>query len=388
VVRFAGGHQVGHTVQLDGFRHTFSHFGAGTLRGIASYYGPGTTVFPPGMLREHREISWFQPRLVWDPRAQVTTPYDMAWNRATETLKRHGSCGVGYGATVQRQQAGISFAVKDLAWDWAAARKLEGVKAWYGEQLARAGSPELEKLWQAELEQFTDEAYLKTCRQARELVEVRPLADLLPEVDELILEGNQGIPLDREEGFYPHLSWSRTTSLAAMELLEEAFGSGPFADSLASDPVTDTPAAGPAEVQPFALPESLDFWYVSRCYQTRHGAGPLSSSQLVELVNADNESNTENPWQGPFRTAELDPALLLWSLDTDQPGWRWAQRWLDGARVRRHLVLTCLDQRPDFSIPALLQQLPADFTSTWGSHSPESRDFRPLKSQGNARADG
>src|SRR5215472_8223796 len=46
VVRYCGGSQAGHNVQLpDGRRHTFSQFGAGTLAGASgrprTYLGPG-----------------------------------------------------------------------------------------------------------------------------------------------------------------------------------------------------------------------------------------------------------------------------------------------------------------------------------------------------------
>jgi len=38
VVRYSGGSQAGHNVQLpDGRRHTFSQFGAGTLAGVSTY---------------------------------------------------------------------------------------------------------------------------------------------------------------------------------------------------------------------------------------------------------------------------------------------------------------------------------------------------------------
>ena len=49
VVRYCGGSQAGHNVQLpDGRRHTFSQFGAGTLAGrVRTYLGPGVVIDPP-----------------------------------------------------------------------------------------------------------------------------------------------------------------------------------------------------------------------------------------------------------------------------------------------------------------------------------------------------
>ena len=38
VIRFSGGHQVGHTVIYNDIRHMFSNFGSGTLRNIPTYW--------------------------------------------------------------------------------------------------------------------------------------------------------------------------------------------------------------------------------------------------------------------------------------------------------------------------------------------------------------
>src|SRR5258705_11239886 len=57
VVRYCGGSQAGHNVELpDGRRHTFSQFGAGSLadgpRRPRTYLGPAVVIDPPAILRE------------------------------------------------------------------------------------------------------------------------------------------------------------------------------------------------------------------------------------------------------------------------------------------------------------------------------------------------
>src|SRR4051795_5248276 len=55
VVRYCGGSQAGHNVQLpDGRRHTFSQFGAGTLapQRPRTYLGPAVVISPGALLRE------------------------------------------------------------------------------------------------------------------------------------------------------------------------------------------------------------------------------------------------------------------------------------------------------------------------------------------------
>src|SRR5260370_32610129 len=62
VVRYCGGSQAGHNVQLpDGRRHTFAQFGAGTLAatpaGPRSYLGPNVIIDPPALAREARHLT-------------------------------------------------------------------------------------------------------------------------------------------------------------------------------------------------------------------------------------------------------------------------------------------------------------------------------------------
>lgn len=46
VIRFSGGHQVGHTVKYGDLMHTFSNFGSGTLLGVPTYWSEYCTVDP------------------------------------------------------------------------------------------------------------------------------------------------------------------------------------------------------------------------------------------------------------------------------------------------------------------------------------------------------
>ena len=62
VVRYCGGSQAGHNVQLpDGRRHTFSQFGAGTLARAPdpprTYLGPNVIIDPLALVREARHLA-------------------------------------------------------------------------------------------------------------------------------------------------------------------------------------------------------------------------------------------------------------------------------------------------------------------------------------------
>src|SRR5437763_4996805 len=92
VVRYCGGSQAGHNVELpDGRRHTFSQFGAGTLapQRPRTYLGPAAIIDPPAIVREARHLAELgvpDPlRLVTiHPRCLVTTPWLKLLNRLRE----------------------------------------------------------------------------------------------------------------------------------------------------------------------------------------------------------------------------------------------------------------------------------------------------------------
>ena len=99
VVRYCGGCQAGHNVQLpDGRRHTFSQFGAGTLAEpgrVRTYLGPNVVVDPPALLREAEHLAELgvpDPTglLTIHPRCLVTTAWHRDLNRAARAVARRG----------------------------------------------------------------------------------------------------------------------------------------------------------------------------------------------------------------------------------------------------------------------------------------------------------
>jgi hypothetical protein len=124
VVRFNGGAQAGHTVVTpQGKRHVFSHFGSGTLAGASTFLSEHFIVNPHLFCKEVGElvsVGCEEVTVIVDPRAVVTTPYDMFINRAVERQRagsRHGSVGVGINETIERSgHTGFKLTVGDL-WD-------------------------------------------------------------------------------------------------------------------------------------------------------------------------------------------------------------------------------------------------------------------------------
>ena len=108
VVRYSGGAQAGHNVELsDGRRHTFSQFGAGTFAGAKTYLGPRVIVCPATLAPEAKHLERIgvdRPLglMTLHPNCLLSTTWMMAMNRMREIDRgadRHGSCGLGIGET-------------------------------------------------------------------------------------------------------------------------------------------------------------------------------------------------------------------------------------------------------------------------------------------------
>jgi adenylosuccinate synthase len=84
--------------------------------------------------------------------------------------------------------------------------------------------------------------------------------------------------------------------------------------------------------------DSIDMYYVSRVYQTRHGNGYMSDESVVDLINNETETNVLDRWQGNFRTGKLDRELIRYALAHD--------RLCTDEKYNENIVFTCADQIP------------------------------------------
>jgi adenylosuccinate synthase len=312
VIRFSGGHQCGHTVVTkSGLRHIFSQFGAGTFRGAATYISRYCTVFPVAFLNEYRVLERSKndlPAYYVHPLAMVTTPYDLAFNRVLSMITGHGTCGVGFGATLQRNEDFYNLYANDLYTPFVLDTKMAFIRKYYEEKVKQMDKNsqityenELEvslKIWEGSLAFY------------RSYIQVATLENLIPDYKDFIFEGSQGILLDQHFGFFPQVTRSNTTSQNAMEMIRNS-----------------------------ALKRSeITTHYLSRCYQTRHGNGPFPGGEAVELIHTEWETNQENDWQGVFRTAQLDFSLIEHAVHCDK---------IYNPSGKKQLVITCLDQLKD-----------------------------------------
>lgn len=314
VVRYNGGPQASHTVTLpDGRRHRFSTFGAGTLAGAATYLSKYVTVDPLLIEPEANAINALnvlehdcRQKLVIDERCPVITPYDVALNRAREKARekdsrgdrRHGSCGLGIGATMERWLLGVGDNVLSFR------KNAE----FFTEQLTNVRDytfriAEREKLDLNMRSIGFSESVLEVTSRLHHALREQGLLfgtrEFWPTMapSTLIFEGAQGALLDERYGFAPHTTWSRCGPANALTLLQE--------------------------LQPQRPPVRIIG--VTRSYGTRHGAGPFPAERTGEHTDPnitralEHDTNRTNVWQGPLRSGYLDLPLLKYALQVIAP---------------------------------------------------------------------
>lgn len=305
--RYNGGAQAAHYVTSpEGIVHCFSQFGSGSLsKPVSSVLSRFTAINPISLFSEHKvlqeKIHFPLPEINLDARALVVTPYHSLINQMREISrgkKRVGSCGRGIGETF-RDVEGFGdkvLRIGDLGNLSVLKHKLNFlrlIKIDQAEQLLLSDptNPELLR----RLEKLNDEEYFwnlmefylyfSTWRPVKIFSNPEDLVGLMNPRSDIIFEGAQGVLLDRDYGFFPHVTQSNTSFRNAEELIRENNLSG----------------------------EIIKIGII-RAYATRHGAGPFLTynPELSKLI--PDENNVSGPWQGEFQNGWLDLVALRYAL--------------------------------------------------------------------------
>lgn len=272
VIRFSGGHQVGHTVRHGELEHTFSNYGSGTLLGVPTYWSQYCTVDPITTMAELKDLNklGISPEIIYHPLCEVVTPFDVIsqWNNE-ENLK-HGTVGTGFKSTLDRVAAGYHITVRDCANIMVLRTKMASlIKNYYdfNSELPMCNIDE----WCVKVYEYFksvsvyDERYLLNYKYR-------------------VFEGSQGILLDQRFGIMPYCTPSNTTCQNAMEIINRINIKNVLTNHV----------------------------YVTRPYITRHGNGPIPSAKPVIEVNDPN--NKFNEFQKTLRATEFDVELFRHSL--------------------------------------------------------------------------
>jgi adenylosuccinate synthase len=297
VVRFNGGPQAAHRVVApDGREHVFAQFGSGTLvPGVHTYLARGMLVNPANLMVENEGLRRIGvrdalARLAVDPECVIVTGFHIAANRALEDARgtgRHGSCGQGVGEARHDELAGVAVRAGDCvrrATLIPVLRRLQEINRAKIEGLDGDDIPAVRR-WL-----LGDEAAL--FQMADLLTDPRWLGCVgrwtLPQRvrnGNLVFEGAQGVLLDETHGFQPHTTWTDTTALGAVAILDE-LGLVPYSHIIG----------------------------VTRAYSTRHGAGPFPTYDEGLTAALPDPENGDGRWQGPFRSGWLDVPLLRYAV--------------------------------------------------------------------------
>lgn len=327
VIRFNGGQQAGHTVFLKtGKKHIFSNFGSGTLRGISTYWTKYCT-FCPGFFLEELKLLKNVPTFFLDSSCPVTTHYDILYNRIVETFrgnKKHGSCGLGFGATLTRhKELSVKLTTADLMNQEICIKKLVTIREYYKRKIQH----ETNFLFSAFNHDREDIEFVKCIIDFNTLVSKgnvifaneNDIFGVKAKWKTYIFEGAQGILLDVNFGQQPYVTKSSTTSKNALTILKRNFSS----DSI-----------------------EINVVYVTRAYSTRHGEGPFrAANPPLKLKNTSHETNVLNEYQGKFRIGYLNIDLINYAIKCDQKY---------SKKLPKHLFITCLDQITHTKIPVYI----------------------------------
>lgn len=305
VIRYSGGQQAGHTVKVDKSSHVFSNFGSGTLLGAPTYWSKYCTFDPISVVNELSYLRKLNvnPILYVDNMAPVTTPFDSYKNQQCDVIKNHGTCGTGVGTTFQREEDFYSLTFGDLFYPSVLKHKMNLIESYYN-----------------------FEGHISLAKFYESIEKIKLFSDIFIGVNEIpsqynerIFEGSQGLLLDQNMGFFPHVTRSNTGSKNINEILKE------------------DPAYNGFDV---------DLYLITRAYQTRHGNGPMSSTRYADTIMVDPmETNVTNQYQGEFKRTQLDVDLLHYGINKDP---------LIRESSRKTLVITCLDHLTEGNIYAIM----------------------------------
>ena len=244
VVRFNGGGNAGHTVQLGDRTYRFHYLPSGVLHGKLCVLGTGMVINPPELLREieqFQEWGW-EPRIRISGRAGVIFPH----HQRLDALHggRIGTTGKGIGPAYAALAARTNLRMADLTapdWEQRLRKMLEAERP----ELVACGAYSGHEMEQYEQELLSLYSHLQSKLEPLVVDVEAMMQNLRHRQARILYEGAQGVMLDLRHGTYPFVT-SCTTGAAGVYT-----GGG---------------------VEPGA---PLRVIGVSKAYTTRVGAGPF-----------------------------------------------------------------------------------------------------------------
>jgi len=299
VVRYSGGPQAAHTVVEDGRHHVFAQFGSGTLLGAKTHLSRFMLVDPLRMAQEAavlNSIGVCRPLelMTIDEDCPMVTPLHRMAGQLRELARteKHGSTGMGIWETTRLHRelgAGYVPMAADLQRPAKLAAKLNDLRNYLlGDLRELRHADALTRKIYLDLVDYDLRMLAGTYETIAKVVRVVSGEYLYTILKSgcTVFEGSQGVLLDENNGFFPHVTGTTTTLANAEQLLGEAGIYGP--------------------VRRIGI---------LRSYMTRHGAGPLPTEMPEPPVMEAHNKTTE--WAGVFRAGPLDMVALRYAMEVE-----------------------------------------------------------------------
>lgn len=404
VVRFQGGHNAGHTLVINGNKTVLHLIPSGIFRNnVQCLIGHGVVLSMSALLKEIEELEKsgveVKSRLKISPGCPLILPYHVALDNAREAhrgVAAIGTTGNGIGPAYEDKVARRGLRVGDLLDETLFSEKLKQVMEYHNFTLKNYYNQEV-----VDYQKTLDEAISQASIIKPMIVDVAEEIHTRMSKDENILfEGAQGALLDIDQGTYPYVTSSNTTSggavtgsgigvrdidyvLGIVKAYTTRVGGGPFPTELNYDISTDEGDAVGKELcsrgQEFGATTGrqrrcgwLDLVILNRSFKINAVSG-ICLTKLDVLDELDSikicvayEINGEKTTTPPFSAEGYDIAKPVY---IEMPGWNSstigtrsfgelpieAQNYIRKIEELSHLPVDILSTGPDRDETLILQ---------------------------------
>ena len=404
VVRFQGGHNAGHTLVINGNKTVLHLIPSGIFRNnVQCLIGHGVVLSMSALLKEMSELEKsgveVKSRLKISPSCPLILPYHSALDNAREAYRGAtaiGTTGNGIGPAYEDKVSRRGLRVGDLLDETLFSEKLKRVMEYHNFTLKNYYNQEV-----VDYQKTLDEAISQASTIKPMIFDVAEEIHTRMSKDENILfEGAQGALLDIDQGTYPYVTSSNTTSGAAVtgsgigvrdidyvlgivKAYTTRVGGGPFPTELNYDISTDEGDAVGKELcsrgQEFGATTGrqrrcgwLDLVILNRSFKINAVSG-ICLTKLDVLDELDSikicvayEINGEKTTTPPFSAEGYDIAKPVY---IEMPGWNSstigtrsfgelpieAQNYIRKIEELSHLPVDILSTGPDRDETLILQ---------------------------------
>lgn len=283
-IRFSGGPQCSHHVETGTQAHNFHQFGSGSFAGANTIYSEHALFDPYALIREAYELAalGIRPKFYVHENCVVITPAHVLKNLQEAEKSGHGSTGSGCWA-----------ALEDSLTNPDALRAKDIEKYGFFDKIY-----ETSRRFNFSLDYRSLDGYWQTIKDGLSVFEVVDdnwIAE--QKLENVILEGNQGLLIDPDWGFHPNITANSTTPEKAIEFINK-----------------------------YCPSKEYDVVGVIRAYMTRHGAGVFPSEDKDFYIE---EHNPPSKYTGKMRYGFHDSMMHSYALSVVKPD---------------ILAISCLDQ--------------------------------------------